>query len=230
MPPARIKGRAVVGVGADERADFLLVDVADLRIAVRLLQMRHIAPRSARIARLMVRVQQARAVVTLDAEGFNERVQVLARPERKVPEPVSITDTELALEPVLIAPQAHMHLPAIAPGRAPSEARLLQEFDREAATRQVQRGRAPRKAAPDNADIAAMRTLKRRSDSGVRHGRRIVRRRVQGARSERVDRVTAWHGTGVRREAAGLRSCRAKSVITDCKCENTPRCKPPPSS
>ena len=54
VPAARIKGRTIVGVGANERADFLLVDVANVRIAVRLLQMVHIAPRSARIARLVV--------------------------------------------------------------------------------------------------------------------------------------------------------------------------------
>lgn len=160
----------------------------------------------------MVRVQQARAVVTLDAVGFNERVQMPARRERKLPELVSLTDTELALEPGLIAPQAHMHLPAVATGRAPSEARLLQEFDRDTAPRQMQSGRAARKAAPDYADIAGMRPLKGGTGNRVRHGRRIVRRRVQEARSERVDRLTAWHGTGVRRQAATLRFATAPKV------------------
>jgi hypothetical protein len=96
-------------------------------IAVRLLQVGDIAARSARVAGLMVRVQQPGAVVALDAVGLHERVQMRARRERKLPELVSVAPAQLSFEPVLIAPQTHMHLPAIAPGGAPSDAATARE-------------------------------------------------------------------------------------------------------
>jgi hypothetical protein len=67
-----VKGRAVVAVRGDERADLLLLDVADVRLAVLFLQPRNIAPGVARVARLMVRVQQTRAVVAFDAIAVNQ--------------------------------------------------------------------------------------------------------------------------------------------------------------
>src|ERR1700736_3236690 len=91
-----------------------------------------------------------------------------------------------------------MNLAAVAPRGAPADSRLLEKFDLKAAACQMQRGRAAGKAAANNADIASMFALERQGGNGVRHARGIVGGRVHGARSERIDVFTAWHGTGFR--------------------------------
>ena len=129
---------------------------------------------SRRIALAVIGVQVAEPQVAIDAVGFDQPVQVRARPECKIPQPARIRQADALLEPFLIAPHANVSLTAVAPGSAPAETGLLEQYHVDSAARQVQRRGQPGVAATDDADLSACRTREWFSGKLLLEGRRII--------------------------------------------------------
>ncbi len=116
-----------------------------------------------------------------------------------VPECARPLHAEARLKPVLVAPLARTHLPAVPPRGPPADALRLEQHHVETGLRQMQRRREPGVAAADHADIGLLRPLKRRK------GRELRRRR--GIPARRVDPVVVVGGQQVkpRHQATGPR-------------------------
>ncbi len=186
MSASRIERTAVVGVRGHHRAHLGAVDNANLRITVTLAQMIDMTARVLAKGLFVIGVQQSRAKIAAYAVGFNQRVEISPGILREIPEPAGIRLAHVLFDPFLIAAQPDVSLAAVAPRCPPGEPGLLEQYDFDAAFREMQRCRQTGEAAADDTNLGAAITLDPRGRHLLRNGRRVVGGRVLETRSERI--------------------------------------------
>jgi hypothetical protein len=129
MTGSRVKtAAAIIGTRHHPR-EFFTIDKANVLVGVPRTQMLDMLASSCGVTLAMVDVQVAKSKITRNAVGLNQPVKVGTGLQRKFPQATRVDKTELLLEPLLLAPHAHMRLATVSARGPPAQKRLLDQQD-----------------------------------------------------------------------------------------------------